>query len=167
VKSPFILYAEDISQIEAVCAQLHLGAYASSVFVIDKDGQLIAQQGDTSSIDTTALASLTAGAIAAAGGLAQLLGEKEFPVQLHEGERECIHTSLVGNRLILVLIFDERSSLGLVKMRLKKAHTELAALLSVIELRAEEQRSSAQAFSEISDDDIEAFFELGDEPREG
>jgi hypothetical protein len=38
--------------------------------------------------------------------------------------------------------------------------------LSVIEQRAEEQRSSAQAFSEISDDDIEAFFELSDEPRE-
>jgi len=159
LKSPFILYTEDIEQIEIICQALYQGAYAKSVFVVDKDGQLVAQRGETMSIDTTALASLTAGAIAAAGGLAQLIGEKEFPVQLHEGERESIHTSLVGDRFILVLIFDERSSLGLVRMKLKKAHQELATLLQRFEARDAEPSAQPKLFSEISDDDIEALFD--------
>ena len=163
MKSPFILYTEDIEEIETICDALHQGAYARSVFVVDKDGQLVAQSGETTSIDTTALASLTAGAIAAAGGLAQLIGEKEFPVQLHEGERESIHTSLVGDRFILVLIFDERSSLGLVKMRLKRAHHELAELLRSIEVREGQREDPPQLISEISDDDIDALFALDDD----
>ena len=57
-------------------------------------------------IDTTSLASLTAGNIAATGGIAKLLGEEEFPTQFHEGERDNIHIKLVGNRVILVVIFD-------------------------------------------------------------
>ena len=163
MKSPFILYTEDIEEIETICDALHQGAYARSVFVVDKDGQLVAQSGETTSIDTTALASLTAGAIAAAGGLAQLIGEKEFPVQLHEGERESIHTSLVGDRFILVLIFEERSSLGLVKMRLKRAHHELAELLRSIEVREGQREDPPQLISEISDDDIDALFALDDD----
>lgn len=164
MKHPFILYGEDIEKIETICQILYQGAHAKSVFVVDKDGQLIAQCGETTSIDTTALASLTAGAIAAAGGLAQLIGEKEFPVQLHEGERESIHTSLVGNRFILVLIFDERSSLGLVRMRLKKAHLELAKLLSFFESREANLAEKPKLLSEISDDDIDAFFASHKEP---
>ena len=57
-------------------------------------------------LDTTSLASLTAGNIAATGGMAKLLREKEFATQFHEGERENIHIQLVGNRVILVVIFD-------------------------------------------------------------
>ena len=38
-----------------------------------------------------ALASLTAGNVAATDGLARLIGEKEFSILFHEGERDNIH----------------------------------------------------------------------------
>ena len=46
--------------------------------------------GDMKGVDATSLASLTAGNVAAMGGLAKLIGEKEFPNQFHEGERESL-----------------------------------------------------------------------------
>jgi predicted regulator of Ras-like GTPase activity (Roadblock/LC7/MglB family) len=167
MKSPFILYEEDITQINELCLTLHQQAITRAVFLVDKDGQLISEQGDTSAIDATALASLTAGVIAAAGGLAKLLGEEEFPVQLHEGARESIHTSLVAERFIFVLIFDERSSLGLVRMKLKRAHSELEALLERLTAQRAlpQHRPQTRLFSEISDDDIEALFALPKGPK--
>ena len=47
----------------------------------------------------------TAGNVAATDGLAKLIGEKEFSILFHEGERDNIHISLVAQRVILVVIF--------------------------------------------------------------
>ena len=76
----------------------------------------------------TSLSSLTAGNVAATGGIAKLLREKEFTSQFHEGEKTNVHITLVGSRVILVVLFDERSSLGLVRLRVKKATEELVRL---------------------------------------
>ena len=78
------------------------------------------------------MASLTAGNVAATDALAKLIGEKEFSVLFHEGERDNIHISIVGLRVILVVIFDERSSLGLVRLRVKKAAVELNGVFDSI-----------------------------------
>jgi len=156
VKSQLILFEEESQQLDEVCARLLKEAYGCSVFLLDRDGQLISGVEESPSIDTTALASLTAGKIAATGGLANLLGEREFPVQYHEGDRYNIHISLIGERLILVLIFDERSSIGLVRLRVKKAHLDIEKIFEVIDHKSESKHSSV--FSEISDDDIDHLF---------
>src|SRR6266702_6768807 len=137
-------------QIKAVLARLRLDAAARVVFLVDKDGQEIAVQGEVGNLDTTSLASLVAGNVAATGGMAKLIGEREFPTLSHEGERESIHISVIG-RVLLVVVFDDRSSLGLVKLRSKQISQELAAAFAEIE------RESAAAgvslpFSEITDE---------------
>ena len=104
MNSPMVLYEAEFKQITLVCDTLHRDASAKAVFLVDKNGQLLANSGDTADLDTTSLASLTAGNIAATGGLAQLLGEKEFAIQFHEGEKDNIHISLVGQRVILVVV---------------------------------------------------------------
>ena len=83
-------------------------ANAKVVFIVDTNGQLSAAAGDIDNVDTTSLASLTAGNIAATGGMAKLLKEQEFATQFHEGEKANIHIQLVGNRVILVVIFDAK-----------------------------------------------------------
>jgi hypothetical protein len=87
VAPQMVMYEEEFKQISAICERLTKEANAKVVFLVDKNGQLLASAGDTSNIDTTSLASLTAGNIAATGGLAKLIGEKEFASQYHEGER--------------------------------------------------------------------------------
>ena len=116
---PILLREQQYHQIKAVLARLRMDASAKVVFLVDKDGQEIASQGEVGNLDTTSLASLAAGNVAATGGMAALIGEKEFPTLSHEGEKESIHISVVG-RLLLMVVFDERSSLGLVKLRSKQ-----------------------------------------------
>src|SRR5256885_9662076 len=118
-------------QIEAVMARLRLDSAARLVVLVDKDGQQIAVDGELGELDTTRLASLVAGNVAATGGMAQLIGEREFPTLSHEGERESIHISVIG-RLLLIIVFDERSSLGLVKLRSKQVSHQLSEMVDEI-----------------------------------
>jgi predicted regulator of Ras-like GTPase activity (Roadblock/LC7/MglB family) len=154
------MYDEEYQKILTLIERLLRESNAKVIFLVDKDGQLIAATGETENLDTTSLASLTAGNIAATGGLAKLLGEKEFSILFHEGEKDNIHLSIVGGRVILVVIFDQRSSLGLVRLRVKKASVELAVILEDLVRKAQDQSSEFQAtpFAEITDDDIDNLF---------
>ena len=127
-------------------------------FLVDKNGQQIAAQGDLSNLDTTSLASLAAGNVAATGGMAKLIGEKEFPTLSHEGERESIHICIIG-RALLVVVFDDRSSLGLVKLRVKQASRDLAIVFEEITRDSEQKNAQDDAlFAGITDEDIDSLF---------
>jgi predicted regulator of Ras-like GTPase activity (Roadblock/LC7/MglB family) len=159
--STFVMYEEELSQINAVLEKLLRESNSKVIFLVDKNGQLISSVGETEHLDTTSLASLTAGNIAATGGLAKLIGEKEFSILFHEGEKDNIHISIVAGRVILVVIFDQRSSLGLVRLRVKKAGDELARIFVELAQKTEELEKSGNAqspFAEITDDDIDNLF---------
>ena len=114
--------------------------------------------GELGDLDTTSLASLVAGNVAATGGMAKLLGEDEFPTLSHEGERESIHISVIG-RILLVVVFDHRSSLGLVKLRSKQISHELVRAFSEIEQDSVmDGMEGSLPFSEITDAEIESLF---------
>ena len=157
VSPQIVMYEEEYKQISTVCDRLCRESNAKVVFVVDKNGQLIASAGQTSNLDTTSLASLTAGNIAATGGLAKLIGEKEFSILFHEGERDYLHISIVGGRVILVVIFDGRSSLGLVRLRVKRASQELGAIFENL-MRKLEDPAAGSPFTEITDEDIDNLF---------
>ena len=157
--SQLVMLEDDFRRILAVSERLVRDANAKGIFIVDKAGQLIAEAGEMRGIDSTSLASLTAGCIAATGGLAKIVGEEEFPIHFHQGQRDNLHITLVGKRMILVVIFDERSSLGLVRLRVKKAGAELGRLFEEIEKQSELQASQgASPFAEITDDDIDNLF---------
>ncbi|NVN99160.1 MAG: roadblock/LC7 domain-containing protein [Geobacteraceae bacterium] len=156
-----VMYDEEFRQINIVIEKLLREANAKVIFLVDKNGQLISGVGEVERFDTTSLASLTAGNIAATGGLAKLIGEKEFSILFHEGEKDNLHISIVGGRVILVVLFDNRSSLGLVRLRVKKASDELTIIFDGLMQKAEEKEKSGTTdfpFAEITDDDIDNLF---------
>ena len=160
--SSLIMYEEESQQINAELSKLHQQTNAQVTFLVDKNGQLIASFGETKNLDTTSMASLTAGNIAATGGMAKLLGEKEFSILFHEGEKDNIHISLIGQRVILVVIFDQRSSLGLVRLRVKKSAEIFAQIFDRLAQKAEiaklSKLDSKSPFAEITEEDIEKLF---------
>ena len=159
MESQLVMQQEDFDQVFAIIQKLVRDANAKGVFVVDKAGQLVGEAGELQGIDSTSLASLTAGCVAATGGLAKIVGEEEFPIHFHQGQRDNLHMSLVGQRMILVVVFDERSSLGLVRLRVKKAGNELAKIFEEIRKKAETEVHSANSpFAEITDDDIDNLF---------
>jgi predicted regulator of Ras-like GTPase activity (Roadblock/LC7/MglB family) len=157
-----IMYDEEFQQIKDVITRLRQDANAKIVFLVDKNGQQIAAQGDIEAVDTTSLASLTAGNVAATDGLARLIGEKEFSILFHEGEKDNIHISIVAQRVILVVIFDERSSIGLVRLRVKRGSEALQKVLEEVYKRSRSPKKVAAGggspFSEITDEDIDRLF---------
>ncbi len=159
VESQLVMREEDFAKGLAVIQRLVRDADAKGIFVVDKNGQLIAEAGEMRGVDSTSLASLTAGSIAATGGLAKIVGEEEFPTHFHQGQRDNLHITMVGSRMILVVVFDERSSLGLVRLRVKKAGVELAKTFEEIEKKAKQEASAGGSpFAEITDDDIDNLF---------
>jgi predicted regulator of Ras-like GTPase activity (Roadblock/LC7/MglB family) len=162
IGSDLVMYEEEFRKIDAELQKLHQQSNSKVVFLVDKNGQLIASAGETQDMDTTSLASLTAGNIAATGGIARLLGEKEFTILFHEGEKDNIHISLIGQRIILVVIFDHRSSLGLVRLRVKKASETIGRIFDEINQKVEKERVEGKfaesPFAEISDEDIDSLF---------
>ena len=156
-----VLHEEEFQKIRDVINRLRTECNAKVVFLVDKNGQQIAASGELDAIDTTALSSLAAGNVAATDSLARLIGEKEFANLFHEGERDNINISVVGGRVILVVIFDERSSLGLVRLRVKKGSVELAAILEVMLKKSAAPRKAAAGgspFAEITEEDIDKLF---------
>jgi len=152
-----VMFEEEHQQIQAVCDRLHRDSNSIAILVINKDGQEISRSGNTENLDVTSLSSLFAGNVAATGGIAKLLAEKEFSGQFHEGEKTNIHLSLVAQRAILVVLFDTRSSLGLVRLRVKKAAEELARVFESL-VKKMEQGGGQAMLGEISDDDIDNLF---------
>jgi predicted regulator of Ras-like GTPase activity (Roadblock/LC7/MglB family) len=158
-----VLYDDEFRKIKDSLQRLASDANANVVFLVDKNGQQIAAVGDLTTLDTTSLASLTAGNVAATDGLARLIGEREFSILFHEGERDNIHISIVAQRVILVVIFDERTSLGLVRLRVRRAMAELERIFEEIARKAEKEKQVLAAdfdspFAEITDEDIDRLF---------
>jgi len=156
-ETPIVIREQQYHKIKAVLAKLRMDSSARVTFLVDKDGQQIAVHGEVGNLDTTSLASLAAGNVAATGGMAQLIGEKEFPTLSHEGERESIHICVIG-RVLLVVVFDERSSLGLVKLRVKQVTHELVKIFDEIIRAAREKSAEDSVFAEITDEDIDSLF---------
>ena len=153
-----VIYEEEHAQLTETCERLARDALAKAIFIVDKDGQLVTMTGETTGIDTTGMASLVAGSTAATGGLAQMLGEEEFPVHFHEGKHTHVHVSVIGGAMILVVIFDDRSSLGLVRLRTKRAYSDMMAVYEKVQARMNDDSQKMDLFGEITDDDIDSLF---------
>ena len=162
MSTPVVLYEQEYDQLKGAITRLCSDANAKFVFLVDKNGQQIAAHGEMLNLDTTSLASLTAGNVAATDGLAHLIGERGFPVLSHEGERDNLHISIVAARVILVVIFDERSSLGLVRLRVKRATAEMSSIFDSLDSKIDQDRHIGIAldspFAEITEADIDALF---------
>jgi len=157
-ETPFILQEHQFHRLRNVLERLKVECAARAVFLIDQDGQTIAFHGDIGDMDTTSFASLAAGNVAATSSMAKLIGEDAFPGVVHEGERESIFICVIG-RCLLVVVFDERSTLGLVKIRTKRTSHEVAAILDQVAVESVAINADKNSFfAEISDDDIDSLF---------
>lgn len=143
----------ELAQIDEVIGRLVKKANAIGAFLIDRAGQVVSSNGDLDELDSTSLASLTAGNVAATDGIGKLLLAGEFSAQFHEGKDTHVHIRLVGKRVILVVIFGTSSSLGLVRLRAREAGDELDRLFALLI-----ERQHSGSFEEISDGDLEDLF---------
>jgi predicted regulator of Ras-like GTPase activity (Roadblock/LC7/MglB family) len=160
------LYEQDHQKLVAIISRLQLDTSAEAVFLFDRNGQQMAMHGATAQMDITSFASLAAGNVAATEALARLVGETEFPGQFHEGLHSNIYVATVGRQAILVVLFNERSSVGLVRLRVRRTMVDLVQAFE--EMAGRLQMETAKPAAEIqipesetldiTDEDIESLF---------
>src|SRR5437868_9408969 len=144
-ETPFIIQEHQFQRLKTVLARLCVECVARVVFLVDRDGQPITVHGDIGDMDATSFSSLAAGNVAATSSMAKLIGEDNFPAVVHEGEHESIYISIIG-RALLVVVFDERSTLSLVKIRSKRGSFEVAGILDEALADSESYRVNNNSF---------------------
>jgi len=105
---------------------------AHSILLIDRSGQLIAHRGNRLKIDILSLSALTAANFGAVAEIARILGEEEFTLLFQKGMNENVYFSLIGEHVIMVTLFDNNASLGLIRLEIDKIINELSKILSCI-----------------------------------
>ncbi len=147
---------DDYSAITRALQQFLADSNARCAMLVDRSGQLVATVGEQPQFDSTAFATLTAADFSANDQLARLIGETEFSSLFHQGEQESMYLADVARRVILVILFDNRTTLGLVRLKAKGAVEELTGLF--VEL-FQRERSSPPNILAGADDEIDRLFE--------
>src|SRR5215218_1979799 len=111
-------------------------ANARCAMLVDRAGQLVATVGEQPSFDPTAFATLTAADFSANDQLAKLIGENDFNSLFHQGEKESMYLADIARRVILVVLFDNRTTLGLVRLKMRPTVTELTQIFDQVFTRS-------------------------------
>jgi predicted regulator of Ras-like GTPase activity (Roadblock/LC7/MglB family) len=132
---------------------------ARCALLVDRSGQLVATVGEQPNFDPTAFATLTAADFSANDQLARLIGETDFNSLFHQGEKESMYLADIARRVILVVLFDNRTTLGLVRLKMKQTVDELTRLFEQVFARAQAQGTQQQNILAGADDEIDKLFQ--------
>ncbi|MGQ0649814.1 MAG: roadblock/LC7 domain-containing protein [Gemmatimonadaceae bacterium] len=150
----------DHAAIGQVLQRFLFDSNARCALVVDKSGQLITTAGDRPTFDVTAFATLTAADFSANDQLARLIGERDFSTLFHQGDRESMLLADVARRVILVVLFDNRTTLGMVRLKMRSTVEELTKLFDSMFSRSDAKPAGQrQALLGDVDDEIDRLFQ--------
>ena len=124
-----VIHESDAARIDAVLRRFLSDSNCSAALLIDRSGQPLAEAGTARTLDIGSIGALAAGAFASTAALARLLGESEFSVLFHEGVKESMHVCTVDEQTILLVIFDERTTIGMVRLFAREAAASIGVIL--------------------------------------
>ncbi len=151
---------EDFASISQQLQRFLFESSARCAILVDRSGQLVTTVGDRPTFDVTAFATLTAADFSANDQLARLIGESDFNTLFHQGERESMLLADVARRLILVVLFDNRTTLGLVRLKMRGTVDELAKTVELVFQRSLSSASAPRpALLGDVDDEIDRLFQ--------
>ena len=123
-----VFYKEDVDSINAILDAFLKQSAAKCALLVDKDGHMVTYRGQSRKVDLDTISALVAGSFAATREMAKLLGEEEFTALFHQGRSDNIQLSLVGDRALLTALFDETTTVGMVRLYATDAAKRMAAL---------------------------------------
>jgi len=150
---------DDFESITQTLQRFLYDSNARCALLVDRTGQLVATVGEQPDFDPTAFATLTAADFSANDQLARLIGETDFNTLFHQGERESMYLADVARRVILVVLFDNRTTLGLVRLKMKQAVDELTKLFEQVFAREQTEASARPNILAGADDEIDRLFQ--------
>ena len=159
--SSWSLSEEDFHRIDAILQAFLYDSNARCTLLVDRTGQLVTTAGEKPDFDSVAFASLAAADFSANDQLASMIGETEFSSLFHQGEKESMYLADVARRVILVVLFDNRTTLGMIRIKTKAVVAQLTEVFRELFDRAASGRPAAQmesGFSAEAEDEIDRLF---------
>ena len=120
---------EDVAILDGILADFLQKADTDLTIVIDRGGNVISQLGDIAIMDVTTIAALAAGSFAATRELARRIGEVEFNALYHQGNGNHIFMNSVDDNTIMITVFSQRTTVGLVRFYAASTAQSIADLL--------------------------------------
>jgi predicted regulator of Ras-like GTPase activity (Roadblock/LC7/MglB family) len=120
-----VLTRNEMAKLGEVLEKEILSAGADHVMIVDMAGNLILDRGFREVQDIFSLAALSAANFAATAEIARLIGEEDFTLLFHKGGKRNIHFSRLGNEYIIITLFGEEVSLGLIRLKVTRALEKL------------------------------------------
>jgi len=162
VRTNWKVFEQDYWAINTTLQELNKNSNATSIILLDKTGQLISSVGEEPRFDMHSFASLCAADFEANAQLAKLIGEKDFSTLYHQGSNESMYLARVEKDIILVVLFDKKTTLGLVRLRTKKAVENLATVIrglyDKLEYENEEYSDLGEDFAAEAELEIDSLF---------
>lgn len=124
------LGSEDIRGFDVLLNRFVDDSRVRCAFIIDRAGRVITSSGDMDDLDQTTFASLASADFSAGDQLAALLGEDEFSSLYHHGATRSMFLADISGTAILAVIFDARTTLGMVRIRTRSLVPPLADALA-------------------------------------
>jgi predicted regulator of Ras-like GTPase activity (Roadblock/LC7/MglB family) len=149
-------YEQDVDEVNGILSDFLDASQAKCILLVDREGHLVTKKGFTKSFDTTSLSALVAASFASTKAMAEVLGETSFLTLSHQGKSEHIHIALVGGRALLVIVFDDRTNLGMVRLYAGEVTNRVAEALKKADERIRQQGAPQK---------LEADFEAAAEQR--
>jgi predicted regulator of Ras-like GTPase activity (Roadblock/LC7/MglB family) len=124
-QTALVFYQEDIAAIETILDAFLKRSAAKCALLVDKDGHMITARGETNEVDLDTISALVAGSFAATKALAHQFGEQDFSALFHQGKSGNIQLSLVADRALLTALFDDNTTIGMVRLYAAEAAKRL------------------------------------------
>jgi predicted regulator of Ras-like GTPase activity (Roadblock/LC7/MglB family) len=124
-----VLTKNEIGKLEEIISDQILDAGAEHVVVIDLSGNLIMQCGSLEMEDIFSLAAVSAAHFAATAEIAKLIGEKDFALMYHKGGQRNVHFSRMAKDYLIITLFNDNVSLGLIRLKLGNAISAMRAII--------------------------------------
>jgi len=112
-----------------ICENFLKQSRAKCVLLIGRDGALLSKHGFTHNLDGQAAAALASACYASTEALAELVGAPGFRMFYQQGASQHLQIHCVGDVALMLVVFDERTNAGLVRLIGDAAASRLARLL--------------------------------------
>lgn len=127
---PSALSKQQLDAIDKCLKYLLWETDARCVLLASTSGQLISELGSFQQVNTAVLSALAAGEMAATKEMANLVGEPaRFRMVLHEGQRNSVYLSEVGEEMLLMTVFDTQTPIGMVRLFTREVVDDLLGIL--------------------------------------
>lgn len=147
------LTGDDERKISRILADLLKQSEADECMVCDAGGHVLAQESSGRGTDPFSISALGAGVFGASRQLAMILGEDEFSAVFHQGEKKSLFIRAVGEDALLLSIFSDPDTIGLVKLYTEPAAKSLRTLFD----------AAGERGSDVPTDDFRPFVLSKDE----